>query len=411
MQCAEVASTVMIASFGREMSRRRTQPPVLLPLLMLCLAVTACFRNSGETTDAEASERRVAAVEVAQIERRALDLERTFSGALEAKSEFVVAPKVPGRVESIEVDLGDIVSRGQIVARLDEAEFAQAVRQAEAELAVAEANHGQAVNALEISRRENQRIMTLREGGIASSSEYDVAQADLLQKEAEKAIAEAEVTRATAALESARIRHGYTRITADWNEGDSRRIVAERYVDEGETVSANNPLLLIVQLDPVVAVISVTERDYGHLQPGFVARFETDAFPREVFEGRITRIAPVFRETSRQARVELTVGNTDHRLKPGMFIRATITLDQVEDAVALPEAALTQRAGKDGVFVVNESGDTVSWVPVETGIRSRGWVHIPKPPLAGRVVTLGQHLLDDGSPITIAATFEPEAER
>ncbi len=355
------------------------------------------------------TEERIAVVKVAAVERRPLDLERTFSGALEAESELVVAPKVGGRIDRLAVDLADSVQRGQTVAYLDDAEYAQAVIQAEAELAVTMANLAQSKNAVELSRRENQRIVTLRERGIASESESDIAEANLMEKEAQVKVAEAQVNRATAALESERIRYEYTRVAADWSEGDSARMVAERYVNEGDTVSANVPLLLIVQLDPIVAVIAVTERDYGRLRPGQEARFATDAFPGEVFQGRIERIAPVFRESSRQARIELTLANPEGRLKPGMFIRATITLDHVDDAIAVPEAALTRRSEVEGVFLVDESGDSVRWVPVEIGIRSGGWVELKRPSLSGTVVTLGQHLIDDGSPIRVVTAADSDA--
>ena len=390
------------------MARTRSKA-ILVCLLVLLLGVAGYLLLRGKWNAGKDSTKvRIAGVEVAAIQRRPLTLDRTFSGALEAESDLVVAPKVGGRIKRLAVDLADPVRRGQAVAFLDDAEFAQAVKQAEAELAVTQANLAQARNAVEISRREHQRIVALRERGIASDSESDVAEADLMEKEARVQVAEAEVHRATAALESARIRYEYTRVTADWNEGDAERMVAERYVDEGGTVSANMPLLLIVQLDPIVAVISVTERDYGRLRPGLEARFTTDAFPGEVFRGRIDRIAPVFRESSRQARVELRLANSEGRLKPGMFIRATITLDRVEEAFTVPEAALTKRGDVEGVFLVDPGGERVSWTPVETGIRSRGWVQLLTQSLSGRVVTLGQHLIDDGSPIRIVATFAAE---
>jgi RND family efflux transporter MFP subunit len=391
------------------MEHRRSRTILSLLLVLVLGAVGYALVRSGRTSGEERIPERIAGVAVAAVERRPLDLERTFSGELEADSELVVAPKVGGRIERLAVDLADPVRRGQAVVFLDDAEFAQAVKQEEAELAVAEANLAQARNALEISRRENQRVATLRERGIASDSEYDLAEADLMEKEAQVKVAEAQVNRAMAALESARIRREYTRVTADWSEDDSERMVAERYVDEGETVSANEPLLLIVQLDPIVAVITVTERDYGRLRPGLEARFTTDAFPGEVFLGRMDRIAPVFRQSSRQARVELALANPDGRLKPGMFIRARITLDHVDDAVAVPNAALTKRGEAEGVFVVEDSGERVKWMPVETGIRSGGWVQVTRPSLTGQVVTLGQHLLDDGSAIRIVAAVELES--
>jgi RND family efflux transporter MFP subunit len=378
-----------------------------LGLLVLIGAAVYAVRT-GRSAEEVGAEGRIAGVEVAAIERRTLEQERTFSGALEAEAELVVAPKVGGRIERLLVDLADPVQRGQVVAYLDDAEFGQAVKQAEAELAVAMANLAQARNALEIARRDNQRVLTLRERGIASDSEYDLAEANRMESEAQVAVAEAQVNRATATLESARIRFEYTRISADWSEGDAERKVAERFGDEGDTVSANEPLLRIVQLDPIIAVISVTDRDYGRLRAEQAAELTTDAFPGETFRGVVARIAPVFRETSRQARVELALANPAGRLKPGMFVRATIVLDRVEDALAVPEAALTRREEVDGVFLVDADARKVSWMKVETGIRSRGWVELKGPALTGRVVTLGQHLLDDGSPVQVVATFEPQ---
>jgi RND family efflux transporter MFP subunit len=378
----------------------------LVPVILVVFGYLLFGRGDGPGRGDRGE--RVAAVEVDSVERRSLKLQRTFSGALEAESRVVVAPKVGGRIERMEVDLADQVDRGQVVAYLDDAEFAQAVIQAEAQLAVANATLAQAESALEISRRENRRVVELRETGISSDSEFDLALADLLEKEARVKVAEAQVSQATAALEAARIRFGYTRVTADWPEGDATRMVAERYMDEGETVAANESLMQIVRLDPIVAVISVTERDYGRLHAGQTAQFRTDAFPGEIFEGRIERIAPVFRQESRQARVELSLPNPDGRLKPGMFIRASITLDQVDDAVAVPESAITRRDDQDGVFLVSEDGSTVDWVTIEPGIRDSGWVEVLNSTLTGRVVTLGQHLIDDGSRIRITEVAELE---
>ncbi|EDY81217.1 efflux transporter, RND family, MFP subunit [Verrucomicrobiia bacterium DG1235] len=382
-------------------SQKKLKAPLAI-LALAALGIAAYFFFSSSGGDNEDGPRdRTAAVAVAPVERRAIELRRTFSGALEAHSKFVVAPKVAGRVIDIPVDISDTVSRGDPVAILDAAEFDQAVRQAEADLAVAQANLAEAQSSLEITLRADQRTTTLRERGIASETEYDNVQAELLARQAQVKVAEAQVIRAESSLESARIRLGYTRITADWAGDEDRRVVAERYIDEGETVSANEPLLLIVELDPITAVIFVTERDYGSLRPGQPAHFSTDAFPNKIFEGKIDRISPVFRESSRQARVELSLANPDGALKPGMFVRADITLKRVEDATVIPYAALTRRGAEEGAFLVSDDAQSVRWQPVKTGIRSENSVEILDANLSGRVVVLGQHLLDDGSPITI----------
>jgi RND family efflux transporter MFP subunit len=351
--------------------------------------------------DALRQAERVAPVEVAPIERGPIVFRRTFSGTLEATAEFIVAPKISGRIERMTVDLADPVKRGQAVVELDDREYVQAVSQSEADLAVARANLAEAVSALEISERELGRVQTLRERGVASESQFDEAKTAGLAAQARLEVARAQLQRAEASLESARIRLAYTTVSAEWSGGSDERVVAERFVDEGDTVSANASLLSIVELSPITGVIYVTERDYGRIHEGQAATLSTDAFPDETFPAKVTRISPVFRQESRQARVELTVDNGERRLKPGLFIRVTIELAREDDAIIVPEAALTVRKEQDGVFLVSDDGTQVSWRPVTVGLQDDDRVQVSGEGLEGRVVTLGQQLLDDGSAITI----------
>ncbi|MDX9786706.1 MAG: efflux RND transporter periplasmic adaptor subunit [Desulfobacterales bacterium] len=341
-------------------------------------------------------------VEVAPIQHGPIALQRAFSGELEALAAFVVAPKVSGRVEHVIVNIADTVTRGQVVAELDNDEYVQAVAQAQADLLVAGANLSEAGSALKIADREFKRTESLLKRGIASDSEFDVARQDILAKQAKLKVAEAQVTKFKSSLETANIRLGYTKVTAGWTGGSEHRVVAERYVDEGQTVAANAPLLLIVELHPIVGVVFVTERDYAHLKPGQSVLLTTEAYPGETFTGRIDRIAPVFQTATRQARVEMTIDNSAYRLKPGMFIRATVVLARVPEAAIVPEQALTMRHDRHGVFVVRESEQSVAWREVEVGIREDGRVQVKGEGLSGRVVTLGQQLLSDGSPITLS---------
>jgi len=340
-------------------------------------------------------------VEVAQIKRGPIALQRIFSGELEALAEFVVAPKVSGRVERVIVNFADTVKRGQVVAELDNEEYVQAVAQAQADLEVARANLSQARSALEIAKREFKRTESLLKRGIASDSEFDAARQDRLARQAQRKVAAARVTKAESSLETANIRLGYTQVTAGWTGGAEHRVVAERYVNEGQTVAANAPLLLIVDLNPIVGVIFVTERDYAHLKPGQLVSLTTDAYPGERYPGRIARIAPIFRKSTRQARIEMTIDNAQHRLKPGMFISATVVLARVPEATIVPEQALTIRDDRSGVFIVSEEGRSVAWREVKVGIRQGDRVQVEGEGLSGQVVTLGQQLVKNGSAITI----------
>ena len=359
-------------------------------------------RKQEDSKTASTSQRSVP-VETAPIQIGPIEQRRTFSGSLEAQAEFVAAPKVSGRIEKILLNIADPVHRGQVIGELDNDEYIQAVNQAQAELAVVKAQLAEGRSALEVANRDFTRIKTLRTRGVASESQLDTARANQLAKKVELEVAQAQVARAESALETARIRLGYTRIIADWSGGDDQRIVAERYVDEGETVSANTPLLRIVDLDPIIGVVFVTERDYARLRPGQSVTLTTDAFPDREFPGTITRIAPIFKQATRQARVELTIANPQQRLKPGMFIRATVVLARLSEASIVPEEALTQRENHYGVFLINPDGRSVSWKLVDVGIRENGRVQIEGQGLSGQVVILGQQLIKDGSPISIPA--------
>ncbi|MCP5150761.1 MAG: efflux RND transporter periplasmic adaptor subunit [Ectothiorhodospiraceae bacterium] len=342
-------------------------------------------------------------VEVAVVERGSIAHRRTFSGTLAARAEMVVAAKVGGRLERLHVDLADTVTRGQAIAELDDDEHVQAVAQAEAERAVAEANLGEAQSLLDIAERELRRVEQLRARGVASESQRDAAKAEQLARRAHVEVTRAQLARAEAALEATRIRLRYTAVVAAWRGGGERRVVAERLVDEGDTVAANAPLLRIVELSPIVAVFHVAERDYAMLGVGQAVSLRTDAYPEAVFEGRIARVAPVFRENTRQARIEAEVDNADQRLKPGMFVRATVVLDRVDDAVIVPDQALVRRDERDGVFVLGEDGSTVHWRVVVPGHREDGRVQVRGEGITGRVVTLGQQLLDDGAVVSVSA--------
>jgi RND family efflux transporter MFP subunit len=349
-------------------------------------------------------------VEVAPIQRGPIALQRTFSGELQALAEFVVAPKVSGRVERVIVNIADTVKRGQVVAELDNDEYVQAVAQAQADLEVARAKLSEAGSALEIAGREFKRTESLLKRGIASDSEFDAARQDRLAKQAQLKVAVAQVVKAESSLETANIRLRYTQVTAGWTGGSELRVVAERYVDEGQTVAANAPLLLIVELHPIVGVVFVTERDYAYLKPGQLVSLTTDAYPDEQYTGCIDRIAPVFRKSTRQARIEMTIDNPQHRLKPGMFISAAVVLARVPEATIVPEQALTSRDDRSGVFIVSADGRSVAWREVKAGIREGNRVQVEGEGLSGQVVTLGQQLVKDGSAITIPDMQSPDAD-
>ncbi len=386
--------------------RPQSKFPIIVSLLLAICIVLALAWGVYQKLDSKDSahkkgkpERAAIPVEVATVEVGAIELQRVFTGTLMAHAEFVVVPKVAGRIEALSVDLADTVKRDQVVAKLDDAEFVQAVASAKADLELEKASHKEAEGLLTIAERELTRLQRMRERGDVSESQLDAARSEQVVKKAQTEVTQARIAGAEADLASAQVRLGYTKITASWQGGNEQRVVAARLVDAGQTVAANTPLLRIVELNPLTAVFFVTERDYGLLQVGQIATIHSDAFPDEVFHGQVERIAPVFSESTRQAQVELLIDNPELRLKPGMFVRATVTLQHADDARIIPQQALTKRNEQQGVFVIVD--DIARWHVVQLGFQQNEQVQVLTELPAGPVVTLGQQLLDDGSHVHV----------
>jgi RND family efflux transporter MFP subunit len=369
---------------------------------LVWLAYTRVFQDSGPGRTMRPDS--AVAVQVAAVHAGTVRDLRTVTGTLIPRAQFIVAPKIAGRLERLYVDVGDQVRRGQVVARLDDAESIQQVEQARAELAVARANVEEARSDLEIAGKDFVRIESLRGQRVTSQAELDLSRAKYQAQQARLKVAEAQVDQRLAALRAAEVRLGYTQVRASWPENghDLSRVVGERFVDEGATLSANAQMLSILDIAGLRAVFHVTERDYPRLRVGQSASVVLDALPGMRFEGQVSRIAPIFRETSRQARVELELDNAQSLMKPGMFIKATLELGRAENAVLVPSAALVRRDGTLGLFLIQDE-QKVRYVQVRAGIAEADRVQILEPAdLSGKVVVLGQHLLEDGASVRVA---------
>ncbi len=352
---------------------------------------------------------RSVAVETAMVGSETLIDAREFRGTLEAGSTVVVAPKTSGRLEQLMVDIGDEVSRSDLIAVLDGEEFLQQAVQAQAELNVGEASLEEAEGALAIATSDLRRVRELHGQGIASDASLEEKEARRQAAESRVKLAQAQVRQRQAHLRAAEVRLSYTRLYADWeqNRGDWR-LVAERFADEGSLLRANEPVVSLVYTGVLRAVVYAIERDFPNITPGQTAIIRTDAYPGERFHGAVVRRAPVLEEGSRHARVEIEIDNSDRRLAPGMFARVQIRFEERRDVPVVPVAALARRNRKQGVFRVDDDSSTVRFIEVEPGLRSGGLVEVLSPELTGRVVTLGHHLLEDGSTVTMQEMPSPD---
>lgn len=346
------------------------------------------------------------AVELGQA--RVMDLRHVveLTGSLIPSAQYVVAPKIDGRLEKLLVDIGDDVTRGQTIAVLDSHEYIQEVTKAEAELEVARANVLESQSVLSVAERDLERSRSLRQKNAVSQSELDQALAEFDTGKARLAVAKAQVRQREAALGTAQLRLTYASIKAEWDGPDKVRLVGERFIDEGDMLEKNDPIVSVVAIGQLTAVIHVIERDYPHVAVGQAAELLADAYPGRVFAGVVSRKAPVLNDSSRQAQVEIAVPNAEGLLAPGMFVRVRLRLAQRVDATAVPMNALARRENKQGVFLAAPAGEgkqglIARFIPLTLGIQDGDWVEVLEPAgLTGEVVTLGKHLLEDGGAIS-----------
>lgn len=347
------------------------------------------------------------AVEITAVQKKTIRDLGSFTGTLFPKSQFVVAPKISGRLEKLMVNIGDRVKRNQLIALLDDEEYAQQVLQAQADLQVAQANLEEALSSLEISKRGLERAKALHERGIAADSELDAARATYQGQDAKHKVSVAQVAHKEAALKAAQVRLSYTKIRASWENGSEYRVVGERFIDEGAMLTPNTPILSILEIQPIIAAIHLTDKDYFRVKQGQKAIVTSHAFSGKEFNGKIARIAPLLKETSREARIEVEIPNPDKLLKPGMFINAQIEFTTQENTTVVPVSALVKRDNEQGVFLADIQNMNARFVPITLGIVSGEWAEVVEPSsLSGFVVTLGQHLLGNGRPITLPPDWE-----
>jgi len=336
------------------------------------------------------------AVEVDRVRFGPIQEVRQFTGSVHPQYQYVVAPKVSGRIIEMRKRIGDRIEKGDVIARIDDAEYQQAVREAEASLKIAQASLTEARSQLSLTTQELERVRSLEQKGIASSAELDAAKTSSDAQQSRLKLAEAQVELQEATLRSAQIRLDYTVLVAP-----EPGFAGERFVDEGSLLAPNAPVISVIGIDKVIIRTTIIERDYGLIRVGQHTEVRVDAFPSERFMGQVARIAPMLQQASRMAQMEIEVLNDALILKPGMFARVDVVLAEKDAARIVPSQALVNRDGQRGVFVIDPADPTARYVPVEVGIVTPEETEILSPEIQGLVVTLGQHLLADGSPVIL----------
>ncbi|MDR2529075.1 MAG: efflux RND transporter periplasmic adaptor subunit [Synergistaceae bacterium] len=268
----------------------------------------------------------------------------TASGRLNAVSVVEVGTQVSGTIREIYVDYNSPVKEGQLIALLDPAVLRSQLVESRASLEVAEAGVGSAAASLTDAQRKLKRGQELYARRLIARSELEDAETSVLLKRAQLQEARARVTQAKATVERARTNLDYTRVTSPVDG-----VIVSRQVDVGQTVAASfqTPTLFSIARDLTQMQIdaSVDEADIGRVFEKQEAEFYVDAFPSELFKGKVAqvRIAPATADNVVTYTVVIRVDNPGLRLKPGMTANVSVKTGTRQDVLRIPTAALRFR--------------------------------------------------------------------
>ncbi|HEY0330128.1 MAG TPA: efflux RND transporter periplasmic adaptor subunit [Rhodopseudomonas sp.] len=192
-------------------------------------------------------------------------------------------------------------------------------------------------------------------------------------------------------------------------------VLGVRHAEVGQFLTAGTQIVTLTDLSAVYANFTVTEKDSGTLKVGQLVRVAVDAYPGKIFEGKITTIEPQINSETRNIRVQATIENPEHILKPGMFTTTTVVLPDKPAVITVPETAVDYTLYGDAVYLItpkkaDDGSETLTAVRtfVRTGDRSNGQAVIQSGLKPGdRVVAVGQLKLQSGAAVAISPDPAP----
>lgn len=306
-------------------------------------------------------------IEVGKVEIMTVNEEVEALGTLAADESVVIAPEIAGRVVALGFKEGERVRKGQPLVKLDTAILDAELKQLQADLSLA--------------RDTFERNRSLSQRGVGTQVALDEATAKLASAEARVQLSQAKLAQST--------------ISAPFDG-----VVGLRSVSVGDFVSVGKTLITLTNIDPIKVDFRVPEIFLSRVKVGQSVALKVDAVAGREFEGRIFAIDPVVDINGRAIRLRATVPNADLMLKPGLFARIVIQVDQRDNAMVVPETAVMPDGVGKMIYIV-ENGKAKR-VPVEIGKRLPGKVEIVKGVTPGmQIVTAGQMRLRDGATVAI----------
>src|SRR5262245_673277 len=335
-------------------------------------------------------------VEIASVKRADMVESMTVVGNLIGAATVEAVPKVNGRLDEVSVRLGDRVRKGQQLAKVEDREIAEQVKQAQASFDVAAATIRQREADLRLAQTNLDRSKNLFDRSLIPKQTYDDTDARYQAAAAQLDLARAQYQQAQARLDELKINLANTIIASPVSG-----FVGKRALDPGAWVTPNSSFISVVDIGVVRLVANIVEKDLGRINSGMKADVIVDAYPGEHFVGRIAHVAPVLDPATRTAQIEVEIDNGSFRLKPGMYAKVSFVIEHKEKVLVVPANSVIDSQGKKGVYVPGE-GDVAKFQPVTIGMMDPSQIEITDGVTEGmRVISTGAAALRDGDKIVL----------
>ena len=322
----------------------------------------SCGNNEKKAETAAPVEEVVPTVAVAQVFTREVPQMTVYTSTVQSFVKNNIAPQSGNRIKSIKVDVGDFVSKGQVLAEMDQIQLQQAELQ------------------MQNKEVEYQRLKGLYEVGGLSKSDLEAIE---LSYKVSK-------TQYENLLENSILRSPVS------------GVITARNYDVGDMYAMSAPLFTVEQIVPVKLLVAISESDYSKVKQGDKVEVVADALTGKTFDGKIRKIYPTIDPATRTFVAEVVVNNPKRELRPGMFARVTVHFG-VNNNVVIPDVAVVkqQGSGERFVYVLNEDG-TVSYQKVVLGRRMDAEYEVLEGLNDGaKIVTGGQIRLKDGIKVAV----------
>ena len=301
-------------------------------------------------------------VEVISATSKDVAQESSYSSTVEAFATNNIMPQAGGRIRKINAEVGDYVTKGQILAEMDRLQLEQLELQ------------------IQNDEIEYKRLKALYEEGGLSQSDFETAELGYKVRK----------TNYQNLLENTILR---TPITG---------FVTARNFDQGDMFSMSAPLFTVQQVVPVKLLVGISESEYTKVKKGQSVAIKADALPGRSFTGKVERLYPTIDAATHTFRAEVHVANTDRVLRPGMYARVTVNYGS-NHSIVVPDLCIVKQEGTGQRFVyLLKADNTVSYVPVTLGRHIGMEYEVLEGISEGdQVVYKGQAALKDGVKVVV----------